>query len=123
MAFEINELIAESNREFAESARGLIQSESSLARLRRLRDSVPGFDKPMWGKLAATGWTSIFIPEQRGGLGLGLDAAAAIATVIGQMPIPEPYVAAAIMPAIALLELEPSESVNNLLTRIAQGEL
>lgn len=123
MAFEINELIAESNREFADSARGLIQSESSLTRLRRLRDSVPGFDKSMWGKLAAAGWTSIFIPEQRGGLGLGLDAAAAIATVIGQMPIPEPYVAAAIMPAIALLELEPSESVNNLLTRIAQGEL
>ena len=123
MAFEINELIAESNREFAESARGLIQSESSLTRLRRLRDSVPGFEKPMWGKLAAAGWTSIIIPEARGGLGLELDASAAIATVIGQMPIPEPYAAAAIMPTVALLEIEPSESVNDLLMRIAQGEL
>lgn len=123
MAFEINELIAESNREFAESARGLIQSESSLARLRNLRDSVPGFEKPMWVKLAAAGWTSILIPEQRGGLGLGLDAAAAIATVIGQMPIPEPYIGAAVMPAVALLELEPSESITTLLMRIAQGEL
>ena len=123
MAFEINELIAESNREFAESARGLIQSESGLSRLRQLRDSTPGFEKPMWGKLAAAGWTSIVIPEQQAGLGLELDAAAAIATVIGQMPVPEPYVAAAIMPAVALLELGSSESVNNLLRRIAQGEL
>lgn len=123
MAFDINELIAESNREFADSARGLLQSESTMARLRRLRDSSPGFERHMWTKLAEAGWSSAFIPEQRGGLGLALDAAAAIATVIGEMPIPEPYIAAAVMPAVALLELDASELVNDLLLRIAQGEL
>ncbi|MGO1768196.1 MAG: acyl-CoA dehydrogenase family protein, partial [Advenella sp.] len=123
MAFEINELIAESNREFAESARRLIQSESSLTRLRRMRDNAPGFEKLMWSKLADAGWISAIIPEQRGGLGLGLDASAAIATVIGETPIPEPYAAAAVIPVLALLEIAPSDSVDDLLRRIAQGEL
>lgn len=121
MALDLGGLLAEHNREFAESARGLLKSESPLSRLRCLRNRSPGFESAVWRKLASAGWTSVIVPEKCAGLGLDLDACAAIATVIGEKLLPEPYVAAAVLPIAALLDIEPSETTARLVTDIMQG--
>ena len=121
MTLDLGGLLAEHNREFAESARSLLKSESPMSRLRRLRNHLPGFERPVWTKLASAGWTSIIVPEARAGLGLDLDACAAIATVIGEKLLPEPYVAAAVMPMVVLLDIESSEATDRLVADIIQG--
>ena len=108
---------------FAESARDLLQTESPLTRLRRLRGTFPGFERPTWQTLANAGWTSILIPEAYGGLGLGMREAGAVAEEIGRNPLPEPFIAAAVQASAALSRLPVSALRDRLLRSVSRGEL
>ena len=44
-------------------------------RTRAVRDGGGRIDRKMWRRMAEAGWFSIMVPEERGGAGLGLDAA------------------------------------------------
>src|SRR3972149_4607609 len=87
---------------FQESARQFLQRKAPLARLRRLRGAPPGFEREMWCSIGEMGWTGILIPEDDGGLGLGLGVACAIAEEVGRNPISEPYIAGAVQSMVAL---------------------
>src|SRR6202008_1285191 len=87
---------------FHDSARDFLKSQAPLARLRRLRGAVPGYERDMWTSSAEAGWTSIFVPEADGGLGLGLRVACAIAEEVGRNPISEPYIGGAVQSVVAL---------------------
>jgi alkylation response protein AidB-like acyl-CoA dehydrogenase len=54
-------------------ARRLIQDETGISDLRRLRDSKSpaGYDRDLWQKMVHLGWAGIVIPERFGGAGLG----------------------------------------------------
>jgi len=108
---------------FAESARDLLQTESPLTRLRRLRGTLPGFERPMWQTLAHAGWTGILVPEAHDGLGLGMREAGAVAEEIGRHPLPEPFIAAAVQATVALSKLPASELRDRLLRGVSRGEL
>lgn len=75
-------------------------------RARRLRGTAPGFDRAAWRQMAEQGWLSIRIPEAQGGLGLGVDSAAAIAREMGRAALPEPFIAVGIMAATCLARAE-----------------
>ncbi|MES2258286.1 MAG: acyl-CoA dehydrogenase [Pseudomonadota bacterium] len=79
---------------FRDSARDFLRRGDQRQRVRRLRDSTPGFERATWNALAEAGWLSVLVPEARGGLGLGLAEAAAIGEEIGRQLLPEPYVGA-----------------------------
>lgn len=87
---------------FQESARQFLQRKAPLARLRRLRGAPPGFEREMWRSIGEMGWTGILVPEEDGGLGLGLGVACAIAEEVGRNPISEPYIAGAVQSMVAL---------------------
>ena len=108
---------------FAESARDLLLTESPLTRLRRLRGTVPGFERQTWQTLANAGWTSILIPEALDGLGLGMREAGAVAEEIGRHPLPEPFIAAAVQASTLLSRLPASALRDRLLRGVSQGEL
>ncbi len=108
---------------FAESARGLLAGESPLARLRALRGKVPGFERPVWQALARAGWAGVLVPEEFGGLGLGLHEAGSIASEIGRHPLPEPFIATAVLAAAALTRVPASPLRDRLLRALAQGDL
>ena len=100
---------------FQDSARAFLKAQAPFARLRRLRTAAPGFERAMWQSIAETGWTSIFVPEAEGGLGLGLRVACAIAEEIGRNPISEPVIAGAVQSVIAL-QAVPSSALKSKLT-------
>jgi alkylation response protein AidB-like acyl-CoA dehydrogenase len=114
---------AESTAEFASSAHDFLRKESPLARLRGLRNSAPGFERPVWRALAEAGWTSILVPEQLGGLGLDLSIAAAVAKEVGQHPMPEPFIGAAVQAVSLLAALDASPIRDHLLAEAAAGNL
>ncbi len=110
-------------RAIGASAHDQLQALSPLSRLRALRGKDPGYDRDVWVKLVEAGWTGVLVAEQHGGLGLGLDAACAIAEQVGRHPLPEPYLAAGIQ-APALLSRLPGNAMRDcLLEKIAAGEL
>ncbi|MBU2532627.1 MAG: acyl-CoA dehydrogenase family protein [Alphaproteobacteria bacterium] len=107
-------------RMLEEAARG--HAPFDAARVRGWRGTAPGFDRGHWQAMAEQGWLSILVPEEAGGLGLDLDAAAAVATVLGRSAAPEPFVAAGIVAPKLLSSCPPSEGRDARLARVIGGE-
>lgn len=75
-----------------DSARGITGPD--LTRIRALRQSAPGFDRATWAEICALGWPALRVPEEDGGVGLGLLAYAALAEEAGRALLPEPLIPA-----------------------------
>ncbi len=75
-----------------ESARTLFERAGGSDRARQLRDAGGGFDPEMVRELAEAGVFGVAVPEDQGGLGMGLAAAGIIAEEVGRVIAPEPVV-------------------------------
>lgn len=106
-----------------ESAEGFLSREAGPQRLRRLRSEKKDFDRALWRSIAEMGWTGLRIPEQYGGLGLGLGEMAAVAELCGVHLLPEPLVPVAGFAAQLLVLGDNPPLQARLLPLIASGEL
>ncbi len=86
-----------------DSAQG-IASADDLSRIRELRYKTPSFDRDTWSDMCEMGWPALRLPEDQGGVGLGLLPYAALAEELGRGLVPEPLIPAAL--AAALLKGE-----------------
>jgi alkylation response protein AidB-like acyl-CoA dehydrogenase len=88
-----------------DSAEGVLRDD--LARARRLRFGTKGYESEKLEEFAVLGWIAMLLPENRGGLGLGMSELAAIACELGRRLTPEPVwqmaVAASVLAEDALL--------------------
>lgn len=75
-----------------ESARTLFERAGGSDRARKLRDAGGGFDAEMVRELAEAGVFGVAVPEDQGGLGMGLAAGGVIAEEVGRVIAPEPVV-------------------------------
>ncbi|MCX8494919.1 MAG: acyl-CoA dehydrogenase [Akkermansiaceae bacterium] len=87
---------------FRDSAKSFLADMGGPARVRRLRDATPGFERSVWSAIADAGWTSILVPESDGGLGLGVRELLSVVEEVGRRLLPEPFVAAGVH-SVALL--------------------
>ena len=110
-------------RMLSESVAAFAGKETSLARVRALRGTLPGFDRSLWKKMADQGWLGILIPEALGGMGLGLSAMRIVAEQLARSLVPEPLNPCAVLARGALLHGENEELQRALLRRLAAGEL
>ena len=76
-----------------ESVRTLFDRAGGVGRSRKLRDSGGGWDGEMIRELAEAGVFGVAVPEENGGLGMGLAACGVIAEEVGRVLAPEPVVA------------------------------
>ncbi len=93
------------------------------ARVRRLRGAEPGFERSVWREMADMGWLGVLVPEEYGGLGLDLRAAAIIAEQLGRALYPEPYSASAVAATMALLHGDNAALKQRILPQLAAGEI
>ena len=75
-----------------ESARTLFDRAGGSGRARKLRDAGGGWNPEMVRELAAAGVFGVTVPEEQGGLGMGLAAGGIIAEEAGRVIAPEPVV-------------------------------
>lgn len=108
---------------FRDSARDFLSRTDQLSRLRALRGTRPGFERAVWREMAGLGWQAILVPEEYGGLGLGLREVVAITEEIGQRLLPEPFIAAAVQPAAALCHMPDTDLRASLLGQLADGSV
>ncbi|WP_313625090.1 acyl-CoA dehydrogenase [Achromobacter sp.] len=107
--------------EFMEAAAGILAQVSPMARLRELRGASPGWDTATWKALAEAGWTSVTVPESLGGLGLDVEVLGAIATAVGESPLPDPYLGAGALPALVLPAFADNALARDLLNDVISG--
>jgi alkylation response protein AidB-like acyl-CoA dehydrogenase len=108
--------------QFTDSAHDLLGRADQRQRLRRLIQNGAVADRKFWQEIAAAGWLAILIPEDGGGLGLGLTAVAAVTEAVGQHLLPEQFVAAGVHAAAALCAVPSSALKEELLNRMGAGD-
>ncbi|MDQ2149059.1 acyl-CoA dehydrogenase [Alcaligenaceae bacterium C4P045] len=107
---------------FRDSARDFLRQTAPRSRLRKLRQTRPGFERAVWRQMADAGWCGLLAPESLGGLDLGLSAVAVIAEEIGRNLLSEPFIGGAVQTPALLAALPASAFRDDLLARIASGD-
>lgn len=90
----------------ADSARDFCSRSLPVDRLRALREKVPAFDRAHFRAMADLGWLSVGVSEARGGMGLGVVGATALARELGKFAVPEPFIETAVAAASVLVDLK-----------------
>ena len=106
-----------------ESVADFVARGTDIARVRRLRGTPAEYDREVWRKMAELGWLGILVPEQYGGTGLGLAEAAIVAEGLARALVPEPFVAAAVLAATAVVDGDNAALKTQLLPQIVAGEI
>ncbi len=105
-----------------DSARDLLARECKLDRVRMLVKTDTAHDDKLWQTICDQGWMGLVLPEEHGGLGLGLVELAAVAEEMGRSCLPGPFLSTLI--AAALIERAGSGAQRaKYLEPITAGEL
>ncbi len=94
-------VLDEDQRSLVESAREFLAAEAPVARFRALRDKGEVLDTDLWAELVELGWAGLLVPEDQGGLGLGLPEAVSFMELLGQHLCAVPMVSALMVGPLA----------------------
>lgn len=104
------------------SARDFLVRECPPEKVRALMETDTAFDEKLWQALADQGWTGLIVPEEFGGLGLGIVELAVVTEEMGRAVLPSPFIST--VWASALIDRAGSEGQKaQYLEAISSGEL
>jgi alkylation response protein AidB-like acyl-CoA dehydrogenase len=106
-----------------DSVADFVKRGTDIKRVRRLRDTRPGYERPVWQQMAEFGWLGILVPEQYGGLGLGCAEMAIVAAGTAGALTPEPLTAAAVLAGGAIARSDNETLKTELLEALVAGKL
>ncbi len=107
----ISEDRSESLRMIRDSAAGIAPRTGDFKRIRALRFTEPGFDRPVWREMCDMGWLGLLVSENNGGSGLGVQEFCALTEELGASLIPEPLI-----PAAMAAQLLPADHLSAVLS-------
>lgn len=87
----MNVTVSEEQSMLQDSARKFVQNEISLEKVRELAEEPKGLTDDLWAKIAEQGWLGILIPEEHGGIGMGLQELAVVCEELGRGCVPGPF--------------------------------
>src|SRR5438094_888222 len=106
-----------------DAVRSTLAAEAPAAYVRRMIDDESGVSDELWSKLAELGWLGLLIPEEHGGLGLGLVDAVVVQEEMGKLSFPGPYFSSALFATIAALRLGATGLLPDLATGARRGTI
>jgi alkylation response protein AidB-like acyl-CoA dehydrogenase len=116
-------ILTDEEQALAESVRKFVADRSPLTSLRQLIASGEPYDADVWKQLTTQlGLAGFTIPESYGGVGAGYSALSVALTELGAGLVASPLLAC-VLAAEVLLRLEDHEAMQDLLPKIAGGEL
>ncbi len=74
-----------------QSAREFFSRECPAEKVRALMETETAFDAKLWEGIADQGWTGLIVPEEFGGLGLGVVELAVVSEEMGRAVLPGPF--------------------------------
>jgi alkylation response protein AidB-like acyl-CoA dehydrogenase len=102
-----------------DAARTFLSREAPGSYVRAMADDERGFTDDLWHKIAEVGWPGLLVPEEHGGLGLGLVDMDVVMEEMGRLPFPGPFFSSAVLATLAARRL----GAVDLLAPLASGTL
>lgn len=106
-----------------DQARNFLGQECTASQVRKVLDSSDSFDRGLWRKIVELGWTSMTIPENYGGLGLGYLELCVIAEELGRALAPVPFSSSVYLASEAIKSWGSPQQKQHYLPKLAAGEL
>jgi alkylation response protein AidB-like acyl-CoA dehydrogenase len=115
--------VSAEQRQLRESVRRFLAERAPLPRVRELMETADAMDAGVWRQAGAQlGLQGIAIPEEYGGAGFSFAEQAIVLEELGGALYGGPYLASAVLAAVALLTSEDEGARRDLLPGIASGE-
>ncbi len=105
-----------------ESVAAVLAEQCDSTALHAFVDGKTALDKVLWSQAASLGWLGFGIPEEHGGLGLGLHGLSILHTELGRQAAPGPYIAT-LCAAQTIAEHGDGDARKAWLPRVAAGEI
>jgi len=83
--------LSDDQRALQDAAADLLDSLSGTEQVRAMATREEAYDARLWKAMADQGWTGVELPEDQGGLGLGVVEAAVLAEQVGAHVAPAPF--------------------------------
>lgn len=113
--------LSEEQQQIADSAATFLQEASAMPTVRTVSESASGLDDTLWHGMAELGWCGVHLPEEAGGLGLGLVELVLLQEQLGRRLACVPFLDSAALAATALRELPDSALAQQWLQALASG--
>ncbi|MEX2255909.1 MAG: acyl-CoA dehydrogenase family protein [Acidimicrobiia bacterium] len=101
------------------AAKAFLANEAPGAYIRAMADDERGITDEVWAKIVEVGWPGLLVPEEHGGLGLGLVDMDVVMEEMGRLPFPGPFFSSAVFATLAARRL----GADDLLAPLASGTL
>lgn len=115
-------LYDEGQEAIATESRRVLDARTSKDRLLKLLQQVGEYDQPFWDTAVEQGWTALAIPEEHGGLGLGLIELGLVAQATGAATAGAPFLTVGYGASQALLQAGDADAQALWLPKLASGE-
>lgn len=115
-------LYDEGQQAIATESRRVLDARASKDRLLKLLEQGGAYDEPFWQTAVEQGWTALAIPEEHGGLGLGLVELGLVAQATGAATAGAPFLTFGYGAAQALIAAGDADLQGEWLPRLASGE-
>lgn len=115
-------LYDEGQQAIATESRRVLDARTSKDRLLKLLEHTGQYDEPFWQTAVEQGWTALAIPEQHGGLGLGLVELGLVALATGAATAGAPFLTFGYGASQALIGSGHADLQAAWLPKLASGE-
>jgi alkylation response protein AidB-like acyl-CoA dehydrogenase len=75
----------------------------------------------LWSRIADLGWPGLLVPEEYGGLGLGLVDMTVVVEEMGKIPLPGPFFSSAVFATLAARRLDATDLLGDLASGARRG--
>ncbi len=116
-------LYDEGQQAIASESRRVLDARTSKERLLTLLEKTGEYDHKFWDTAVEQGWTALAIPEEHGGLGLGLTELGLVAQACGAATAGAPFLTPSYGVAQAIIAAANSALQAQWLPKLAAGEL
>lgn len=116
-------LYDESQQQIANEAERVLTAGYAGAKLKELLEIKGRYDEEFWSTCAEQGWTALALPEEHGGLGLGLVELGLIAEQCGAVACGAPFLGTSYAAAQAILRYADETTQSAWLPKLASGEV
>jgi alkylation response protein AidB-like acyl-CoA dehydrogenase len=104
------------------SVRAFLEKEAPKAYVRRMAEhDDAGITDVVWRAIVDLGWTGVLVPEECGGLGLGVVDAVVVQEEMGRSVFPGPYFSSAILTTLAARAFGLTDHLRDLAAGRARG--
>ena len=114
--------LTDDQKMLVQTARDFARKSSPPERMRKLRDSELGFERPVLAQMGELGWLGVAFPEDCGGMGMSFVELALVLTELGKTLVPEPVLESVVLGGMSLLWAGSEEQKAEHLPDVAGGE-